>query len=129
MKQNFLCPHCRGYLNIEGSIVFIVKNNLGESGIFLLHSELGNYEVTKHPLFFYENGEHLEFKCPLCHKKLASDIHDNLAKIIYIDEKREEFNILFSIVAGEKSTFKMVGESVEVFGEHSKDYLEFIGMR
>jgi len=45
------------------------------------------------------------------------------------DEKREVYNILFSIVAGEKSTFKMVGESVEVFGEHSKDYLEFIGMK
>jgi len=129
MKENYLCLHCRGYLNVGDNIVFTVKNNLGESGIFLLHSELGNYEVTKHPLSFYANGEHLEFKCPLCNKKLASDIHDNLAKIIYIDEKREEFNILFSIVAGEKSTFKMVGESVEVFGEHSKDYLEFFGMR
>ena len=129
MKENYLCPHCRGYLNVEGSIVFTVKNNLGASGIILLHPELGNYEVSKHHLFFYEDGEHLDFRCPMCNKKLASDIHDNLAKIIYIDEKRQEYNILFSIVAGEKSTFKMVGDSVEVFGEHSKEYLEFLGMR
>ena len=52
MKENYLCPHCRGYLNVEGSIVFTVKNNLGESAIFLLHPELGNYEVSKHHLFF-----------------------------------------------------------------------------
>ena len=65
----------------------------------------------------------------MCNKKLASDIHDNLAKIIYIDEKRQEYNVLFSIVAGEKSTFKMVGDSVEVFGEHSNNYLEFLGMK
>ena len=129
MKENYLCPHCKGYLNVEGRIVFTVKNNLGEAGIILIHPELGNYEVTKHPLFFYEKGEHLDFRCPMCNKKLASDIHDNLAKIIYRDEKREEYNIFFSIVAGEKSTFKMVGDSVEVFGEHSNNYLELLGMK
>ena len=129
MKENFLCPHCRGYINVEGRIVFTAKNSQGESGIILLHPELGNYEVAKHPLFFYEDGEHLDFRCPMCNKKLASDIHDNLAKIIYRDEKRLEYNIFFSIVAGEKSTFKMVGESVEVFGEHSNNYLELLGMK
>ncbi len=45
------------------------------------------------------------------------------------DEKREVFNIRCFIIAGEKRTFKKAGDSVEVFGEHSKDYLEFIGMR
>jgi uncharacterized protein YbaR (Trm112 family) len=129
MKENYLCPHCRGFLNVGGNIIFVVKNNLGESGIIMLHSEIGNYQVTKHPLFFYEEGEHLEFFCPICHKKLASDIHDNLAKIIYVDEKRMEYNILFSIVAGEKSTFKMIGENVEVFGKHSDNYLDILGMR
>jgi len=129
MKENFLCPHCRGYLNVGENIIFTVKNNMGDSGLLLLHPELGNYEVTKHPLFFYEEGEHLEFHCPLCHKKLASDIHDNLAKVIYTDEKRDEYNILFSIVAGEKSTFKMIGENVEVFGEHAKNYFDLLGMR
>jgi hypothetical protein len=129
MKNNFLCPHCRGYLNVRKNIIFTVKNNRGDTGIILLHSELGNYEVSKHRQFFYEKGEHLEFRCPLCHKKLASDIHDNLAKIICIDEKRKEYSILFSIVAGEKSTFKMVGENVEVFGDHSQHYLDLLGMK
>jgi len=116
-------------LNIRGHIIFTVTNNLGENGIILLHSELRNYKVTKHPLFIYEQGEHREFYCPLCHKKLSSDVYDNLSKIIYVDKKREEYNILFLIVAGEKSTFKMVGESAEVFGEHSENYLDLVGMR
>ncbi len=50
-------------------------------------------------------------------------------KLFSVDKKREEYNILFSIVAGEKSTFKMVGESAEVFGEHSENYLDILGMR
>jgi hypothetical protein len=54
---------------------------------------------------------------------------NNLSKIIYIDEKQQEYNILFSIVAREKSTFKRIDNSVEVFGEHSKNYFEFFGMR
>ncbi len=45
------------------------------------------------------------------------------------DKKREVYNIRYFIIAGEKITFKKVGDSVEAFGEHSKDYLEFLGMR
>ena len=129
MEGNFICPHCRGYLNVGGYIIFSVTNSLGNSGLLLLSPEFGDYNVTKHPQFFYEEGEKLEFRCPLCHNKLASDVHDNLAKIIYLDEKKQEFNILFSAVAGEKSTFKMMGESVEVFGEQAENYLDILGMR
>jgi hypothetical protein len=129
MKENYSCPHCKGFLNVEENIVFSVKNEQGDTGIVLLHPELGNYEVVKHKSFSYEDGEHLEYRCPICHKKLASDIHDNLARIIYIDETEQEYNVLFSMVAGEKSTFKMVGDSVEVFGEHTEHYLDLLGMR
>ncbi len=131
MKENFLCPHCRGYLNVGEYIIFSVRNKQGDAGLILLHPEIGNYTVVKHPLFFYDEGEHLEFRCPICHKKLASDVHDNLARIIYIDEKKREYNILFSMVAGEKSTFKMIEDEgkVESFGEHARKYLDILGMR
>ncbi len=66
---------------------------------------------------------------PICHKKLASDIHDKLAMIIYVDETQGECNVLFSMVAGEKSTFKMVGDNAEVFGEHTEHYMDLLGMR
>jgi len=129
MKENYLCPHCKGFLNVDENIVFTVKNKQGNTDIIFLHPELGNYEVVKHKLFSYEDGEHLEYRCPICHKKLASDIHDKLAMIIYVDETQGECNVLFSMVAGEKSTFKMVGDNAEVFGEHTEHYMDLLGMR
>jgi hypothetical protein len=95
----------------------------------MLHPDVGNYTVTKHPLFDYEEGEKLLFFCPMCHKELASDVHENLGKILLIDENKKEFSILFSRVAGEQSTFKIIGENVQVFGENSSNYLEFLGMK
>ena len=129
MKENYLCPHCKGFLNVDENIVFTVKNKQGNTGIMFLHPELGNYEVVKHKLLSYEDGEHLEYRCPICHKKLASDIHDKLAMIIYVDETQDECNVLFSMVAGEKSTFKMVGDNAELFGEHTEHYMDLLGMR
>jgi hypothetical protein len=129
MKADYLCPHCRGLLNAGDYIVFSSRTNKGGHGIIMLHPEVGNYTVAKHPMFEYEKGERLLFYCPMCNKELASDVHENLAKIILVDEEKKEFDIHFSRVAGEQSTFKIIGEHVEVFGEHSGNYLEFLGMK
>jgi uncharacterized protein YbaR (Trm112 family) len=129
MKENYLCPHCKGSLNVDEKIVFSVRNKHGNPGLIFLHPELGNYEAIKNESFSFEDGEHLEYRCPICHKKLASDIHDNLARIIYVDEANQEFHVLFSMIAGEQSTFKMVGDNAEVYGEHTTHYLDLLGMR
>lgn len=129
MKDNYLCPFCRGHLNTGDYIIFSSRTSKGGLGLILLHPELGKYSVTANPQFEYEIGEKLQFYCPLCHKELASDLHENLAKIILIDENKMEFNIHFSKVAGEKSTFKIIGDKVEAFGEHSRHYLDLLGMR
>jgi hypothetical protein len=129
MKEDYLCPHCKGLLNAGEYIVFSSRTNKGGHGIIMLHPDVGNYTVTKHPLFDYEEGEKLLFFCPMCHKELASDVHENLGKILLIDENKKEFSILFSRVAGEQSTFKIIGENVQVFGENSSNYLEFLGMK
>jgi len=129
MKDNYLCPHCRGHLNTGNQIIFSSRTSKGGLGLILLHPSLGEYSVSTHPLFEYEDGEKLQFYCPMCHKELASDFHINLAKILLIDEGGKEFHILFSKIAGEKCTFKIIGDNVEVFGEHSNNYLDLLGMR
>jgi len=129
MKANYYCPHCNGLLNAGEYIIFSSRSKKGGHGLILLHPEVGNYAVEKHPLFDYDEGEKLRFFCPMCHKELASDVHENLAKIIMRDEEDKEYQILFSKIAGEKSTFKIKGESVEVFGEHAGNYLELLGMK
>ena len=49
METNFLCPKCKGFLNVCGNIVFATKTKDGKSGLILLHEQLGNYEIIKHP--------------------------------------------------------------------------------
>jgi hypothetical protein len=44
------------------------------------------------------------------------------------DDKGNEYQILFSKIAGEKSTYKIIGESVEIFGEHHSNYIDFINL-
>lgn len=128
MAINYLCPYCNGYINIGDNIVFSARSQDNTMGLIFLHPELGNYSVEKHQSFNFTEGEKLEFFCSICHKNLTSWTQENLAKVILEDEKGNIFEILFSKVAGEKSTYKTIGENVEVYGEHAKRYLDFVNL-
>ncbi len=128
MNKNFICPRCKAYLNVGKHIVLTVRANHGDSGIVFLNPEIGNYTTEVNPEFKVKSGEKYDFSCPVCHEKLAADVHDNLSRIIMIDEKGDEYEILFSKIAGEKSTYKIIGESVEIFGEHHSNYIDFISL-
>ncbi|MFC2103866.1 hypothetical protein ACFLS4_00760 [Bacteroidota bacterium] len=128
MKQNFICPRCKGYLNVADHVILSAESKKGNTGLILFNAELGNYTTEKNPNFQTKEGEKYEFFCPLCKKKLAADIHDNLSHVIMIDEDMNEFQILFSKIAGEKSTYKIVGESTEIYGDHHSNYIDFINL-
>lgn len=128
MKQSFICPRCKGYLNVGEHIILASESKNGEPGLILFNPELGNYTTLTNPEFKTTKGEKYEFFCPLCQQKLAADIHDNLSHIIMIDEDKNEYQILFSKIAGEKSTYKIVGESVEIYGDHHSNYIDFINL-
>jgi hypothetical protein len=128
MNINYLCPHCQGFIAIEGCLIFSVRTPDFKQGLISLHPELGNYSVKKHPQFNYKEGDHLDFYCPICHTELASDVHKKLVRIIMIDQDNNEFEVLFSRVAGEKSTYKIIGETMEIFGDDSAEYLDFINL-
>lgn len=128
MKINYMCPHCNGYLSLNDCVVFSVRTSDYKVGLISLHADLGNYSVRSHPAFVIEEGQEMDFFCPICHAELASGYHDNLAKIIMIDENLREFEIHFSRVAGQQSTFKIIGETMEIFGDDSAEYIDFINL-
>ncbi|MCD4697195.1 MAG: hypothetical protein K8S16_13240 [Bacteroidales bacterium] len=128
MNINYICPHCNGYLSLNDCVIFSVKTADSKVGLISLHPDIGNYTIKKHPGFDFEEGQELDFFCPVCHAKLASDVHKKLAKVIMIDENLNEFEILFSRIAGEKSTYKIIGETMEVFGDDSAAYIDFINL-
>ena len=128
METNFLCPKCRGFLNVGGNIVFAAKTKDGKYGLLLLHEQIGNYGVTKHAEYDFAIGEHVSFYCPMCHEKLRSSMHSNLAMVLMKGKSDQEFKVFFSEVAGEKSTFVLVGDSADIYGKDAKQYINFFNL-
>jgi len=110
------------------NIYFSVRTPDFKVGLITLHTELGKYSIDKHSGFNFDDGEELDFYCPICHVELAAEAHTNLAKIVMIDENNNQFEILFSKTAGKKSTYKVIGETMEIFGDYSAEYIDFINL-
>jgi len=132
LKVNYLCPHCRSYLRVWNNIIFIVKSDSKNlQSILLLNPELGNYDLIHHSSIEFEEGEMLDFICPVCRADLtAIELHRNLVRIIMIDENNKEFDIYFSKICGEHSTFLIHEDDiVEKYGEESSVYVNYFMSR
>ncbi len=126
MQKYYVCPECKGHLKIGDHIIFKTRNQKKESGLLLLHPNIGNYDSIKHPSFNFSVGETIDFYCPLCNASLVSMFDKNLVHVIMIDKDKKEYDIYFSRIAGEKSTYKVAGDSsVMSAGEHSHLYTYF----
>jgi len=129
MKNEYLCPYCRGSLKVDNDIIIAVRTEDQKRGLLLLSPELGNYRCRKHPSLTYKEGERIETFCPMCHSNLkAINVNQNLAEVILVDEHGEEYLIYFSEIAGEHSTYKISDHDVESFGDDSEDYLNYFGV-
>lgn len=129
MENNFICPKCKGALNVSKKIIFSTKNSKGELGLVLFSPEVGDYTIEKNDTYIYEQGDQLKFYCPLCKADLtASDMNDSLARISMIDEENKEHHIMFSMIAGEKCTYKISEENVESYGDSRHKYLSFLNL-
>ena len=126
MRTDFICPKCANILNVGDNVVFSTKNKWKKEGLVLLHPELGNYSLVKHPSFEIHDGEILDFYCPYCGEMLKSEKHENLAKILIRDENGNEGEIHFSRISGQHATYKIIGQNMEIFGNDASDYYDFI---
>lgn len=73
----------------------------------MMHQEGENYTGIKHPTFYSEEGERIDFYCPLCMQSLDSAVDENLVQISMIDSDGIEQEICFSRIAGEESTYQL----------------------
>lgn len=132
LKVNYLCPYCRSYLRVWNNIIFLIKSDERElQGILLLNPELGNYDFIHHSSIKFNEGEMLSFICPVCRADLtANDINSNLTRIIMIDENNKEFEVYFSKICGEHSTFLIHEDDiVEKYGEDCSSYVNYFMSR
>ena len=122
MKNKYLCPKCHSSLMVGEKVVLSAKAKDGTEGLISLSPSIGDYSVEFPSTLSAKEGELLSLFCPVCHQNLASAKHINLAMVIARDEDGNEFEIYFSQIVGEHSTIKMVGDHVDLFGEHVEKY-------
>jgi len=118
MKNDFICPYCSGHLNIKDKVVFVAKKINGETGIIFLHPKLGDYSSEMHETFNVSKGEDVDILCPICHQNLKQKVEDkNFVHLLLVEEDGKRYNVLFSSIFGEYSTFKIGKEVFETFGK------------
>ena len=127
-ENNFLCPKCRAQLVPNKKIVLLAKPKEGPSGLLLLSPVLGEYSATTHSAFKLQDGEKVEIFCPVCHANLGDYVDNkNLARVIMLDDSGEEYDIVFSEIIGQHSTYKIHGDDIESYGEDAELYTNFWG--
>ena len=75
--------------------------------MLLLHPEVGNYSSIHHTQFYYEEGERIDFFCPLCMQNLDDTLNEDLVHLIMSDSEGSEHEIYFSRVAGELNIYQV----------------------
>lgn len=127
MFNDFICPYCEGHMMIAGHIIFSARRKKdNKTGIILLNPKIGDYTSIIHPNFKIEEGEDVDFYCPMCHKNLvAEDVNKNLVRIIMLDDDNERHEIIFSGISGEHCTYKISGKTIEKMGVDSEEYMEY----
>jgi hypothetical protein len=102
-----MCPHCRGHLKVGECIVFKIRNTRREKGLLLMHPKGDNYSGVKHPTFYSEQGERIDFFCPICMQSLDAALDENMVHVLMIDSDGDEHQIYFSRIAGEQNTYQI----------------------
>ena len=128
LDVDYVCPFCRSYLRVWNNIIFSVKSCTDDKkGLLLLNPELGNYEFISHHSLEFKEMDCLDFYCPVCFEDLkASEVNKNLARIVMIDKEEQEFDVSFSRIRNEHSTFKVSNDQIiEKHGKDSSSYLDY----
>ncbi|MFH1159716.1 MAG: hypothetical protein V1733_02070 [bacterium] len=128
MKSDYLCPHCNSHLVCTDYLILTLESEIGDKrGLLLMNVGLGNYSYLNHPSIKFEDGETVEFYCPVCRANLkVPEINDKLVRVVYVDEHKKRYDVYFSRVTGEHSTFKVNHDDIiEQYGEDASAYVSY----
>ncbi len=128
MTTDYICPHCQSHLVCGDNLVLTVESENNEKrGLIMMNVGLGEYSYLSHPSLKFDDSEIVDFYCPVCRINMkVPEINDKLIRLLLIDEKGKEYNVYFSRVAGEHSTFIIDKEDViEHYGEDASAYVDY----
>ncbi len=123
METNYICPACKGHLNVNDHIVLIVRNEKKQQGLVFLHTEMGNFSSHMNSSLEIKKGEVVEFFCPYCHTNLEYHKDEtSLVKLQHEDATGKTSQVIFSKVYGEERSYHIQEDKVESYGEHAKHF-------
>ncbi|MEI6123600.1 MAG: hypothetical protein WCQ95_08230 [Bacteroidota bacterium] len=123
METNYICPFCKGHLNVGDNIVLIAHNQNKKQGIVFLHTEIGNYTSQMNSTLQINKGDVVDFFCPYCHTNM--EYHKDKTTLVTLlrqDEYGKMSQIVFSKVYGEERTYHIEEDKVMSYGEHAKQF-------
>jgi hypothetical protein len=75
--------------------------------LLMMHQEGENYTGVKHHMFYSEEGERIDFYCPLCMLSLDAPEDENMIQVRMIDTGGYEQMIYFSRIPGEQNSYQV----------------------
>ena len=126
MKDNdYICPQCKGHLNVGGYLVFATQTQRKHKGLIMMSPVVGEYKYLHHDKFQLGKGEMVDFECPICQTDLTSEKSKDHAMIYMVgDEDHMEYELYFSKKAGKQSTYVVAQDNIEAFGDDAIDFEE-----
>jgi hypothetical protein len=121
--KKYTCPYCCLQLNVNNHITLVGHGTSGHKGLVLLSETLGDYNVIMPSGFSLDKGEKAHFHCPGCSKSLDYPSKKDYAWLLKQDENGKEFTIIFSVIFGNHSTYKISEERTISYGEKAIQYL------
>jgi len=128
MERSFHCPFCHGQLYINERIIFSARTADHQRGLVMLTPEFGDYRALKHPDFKIRPGEHVDFFCPICHSNLIVERENKKFTRIMMLEVGEEYEVMFSQIAGQKATYVIGEKTFEAYGDDANENTNFWGV-
>lgn len=121
-NSDYVCPKCNGHLNVGNKIVFATKTKRNHKGLIMLSQAIGEYSYEHHDKYQLEKGELVDFECPVCQADLTSKKAKDHAMINIVGDEGMGYELYFSKVAGNQSTYVVAQDSIEAFGEDAIDF-------
>lgn len=88
-------------------IVFKIRNNLREKGLLIMRQDGKYYSGNKHPSFHSEEGERIDFYCPICMQSLDAPADENLVQVLKIEPDGFEHTVFFSRIHREHGVYEV----------------------
>lgn len=126
MKDNdYMCPNCKGHLNVGEYVIFATQTKKKHKGLLMLSNKVGAYEYKHHDRFKLGKGELVDFECPICQCDLTSSKNKDYAMVHMVGgEDNVDYELYFSRIAGNKSTYIVANDNVESFGDDAINFEE-----